>query len=159
MSEQPGASHPPRQRAGLAEALAARPGSFWLASLAALAMIIGGVGPWATAFGMASLSGTDMQGWREVAAGALALAMLGVYGARGARLPLLVAAVAGALGAVQAFATTARIDSDGAVTVLGQQYRYLDPAWGVYLVLVGAVVLACCASSLLLRTQLERRAT
>jgi hypothetical protein len=34
------------------------------------------------------------------------------------------------------------------VTVLGQQYRYLDPAWGIYLVLAGAIALVCSASAL-----------
>jgi hypothetical protein len=41
-----------------------------------------------------------------------------------------------------------KINSNGAVTVLGQQYRYLDPAWGLYLVLAGAVGLVCSASAL-----------
>ena len=127
-------------------ALAGQPASFWIAAVACLAMIIGGVAQWATAFSFISVSGTSMHGWNEVAAGAAALAMLAVYLLRGARLPLIAAAVAGVLGVIQAVATLAKIGSDGAMTVLGYQYRYLEPAWGLYLVLVAAVVLTCSAT-------------
>jgi hypothetical protein len=34
------------------------------------------------------------------------------------------------------------------VTVLGFHYRYLDPAWGLYLVLAGSIGLVCSASAL-----------
>jgi hypothetical protein len=132
----------------VAAALTTLPTTFWLAWLASLGLIIGGVGPWATAFGFMSLSGTSMHGWREVTAGLVGLAMLGVYQLLGARLPLVVAGVMGALGAIQALATLSRLSSGGAVTVLGQQYRYVEPAWGLYLVLVGAIVLVCSTSVL-----------
>jgi hypothetical protein len=137
-----------RERAEIAAAFAAQPASLWLASLASLGMIVGGVGPWATAFGVVSLSGTSMHGWRAVMVGAVGLAMLGLHQLRGARLPLIVAGVAAALGALQAIATLGKINSGGAVTVLGQQYRYLDPAWGLYLVLASAIALVCSAVAL-----------
>jgi hypothetical protein len=112
-------------------------------------IIIGGVGPWATtAYTSISISGTSMHGWREVAVGALGLVMLGLHLVRRGRLPLLVAAVAGALGAMGAVASLDKINSDGAVTVFGLQYRYVNPAWGLYLVLAGAIVLALSASAL-----------
>jgi hypothetical protein len=133
-----------RERTEIA-ALAGQPASVWVAAAAALAMVIGGVAQWATAFSFIAVSGTSMRGWNEVAAGAVALAMLGLHLLRGARLPLIGAAVAGALGAVQAVATLTKIGSDGAMTVLGYQYRYLEPAWGLYLVLVASIVLACSA--------------
>jgi cytochrome b subunit of formate dehydrogenase len=133
------------QRTELA-ALTGQPASFWVASLACLAMIIGGVAQWATAFAFISVSGTSMHGWNEVAAGIAGLAMLGVRLLRDVRLPLVLAALAGVLGAIQAVATLAKIGSDGAMTVLGVQYRYLEPAWGLYLVLVAAIVLACSAT-------------
>jgi hypothetical protein len=138
---------PPRARVDV-EAALGQPASFWLAALASMCMIIGGVGPWATAFTLMSLSGTSMEGWREVIAGIVALGMLGLYQLLGARLPLIVAGIAGALGAMQALATLGRIHSGGAVNVLGQQYRYLDAAWGLYLVLAGAIALLCCAVAL-----------
>jgi hypothetical protein len=152
MSQQPQPTQPEaapsRQRPTIAAALAAQPTSLWLASLASLGIIIGGVGPWATAFGFISLSGTSMHGWRAVSVGAFGLAMLALHQLRGARLPLIAAAIAGALGAIQAISTLGEIHSGGAMTVLGQQYRYLDPAWGLYLVLAGAITLACCAAAL-----------
>jgi hypothetical protein len=152
MSEQPQSADrdpvAPRQRLMIAPALAGQPLGFWLASLASLGLIIGGVGPWATAFNFVSLSGTSMHGWRAVMVGIVGLAMLGLHQLRGARLPLLVAAVASALATVLAVVALAKIQSGGAVTVLGQQYRYLNPAWGLYLVLAGAITLACSASAL-----------
>jgi hypothetical protein len=138
----------PRQRLEIATAFTGQPASFWLATLASLGLIVGGVGPWATAFGWLSLSGTSMHGWRSVMVGVAGLAMLGLHQLRGARLPLIVAGVAGALGAMLAIATLGEISSSGAVTVLGQQYRYLDPAWGLYLVLASAITLVCSASAL-----------
>jgi hypothetical protein len=161
MSEQEQSTHPsapPRQRPTVAAAFAGQPASFWLASLASLGIIIGGVGPWATAFGFMSLSGTSMHGWRAVIAGVVGLAMLGLHQVRGARLPLVVAGVAGALCAIEAISTLAAIQSDGAITVLGQQYRYVDAAWGLYLVLAGAIALVCSASVLAWRPSAVRRA-
>jgi hypothetical protein len=137
-----------RQRVEIAATFAAQPTSFWLAALASLGMIIGGVGPWATEFGFVSVSGTSMHGWRAVMVGVVGLAMLGLHQLRGARLPLIVAGIAGALGAMLALAILGKINSGGAVTVLGQRYRYLDPAWGLYLVLAGAITLVCSASAL-----------
>jgi hypothetical protein len=89
-----------------------------------------------------------MEGWREVVAGLAGLVLLGVYQRLGARAALIAAGIAGALGAIQAIATLARIHSGGAVIVLGQEYRYLDAAWGLYLVLVGAIALVCSTAVL-----------
>jgi hypothetical protein len=138
----------PWQPTGVAPALTRQPASFWVAALASLGLIIGGVGPWATAYTLVSISGTSMHGWREVSVGVLGLAMLALHVALRARLPLLVAAVGGVLGAIQAIATLDNIDSGGAVTVFGLEYRFLDPAWGLYLVLAGAIALAFSASAL-----------
>jgi hypothetical protein len=138
----------PRQRLEIGAAFAGQPASFWSASLASLGMIVGGVAPWATAFGFLTLSGTSMHGWRSVMVGVVGLAMLGLHQLRGGRLPLIVAGVAGALGAMQAIVSLGEIYSGGAVTILGQQYRYVDPAWGLYLVLAGAIALVCSASVL-----------
>jgi hypothetical protein len=147
---------PPPQRPTIAAALAGQPASFWVASVASLGIIIGGVGPWATAFGFVSLSGTSMHGWRAVILGAAGLAMLALYQLRAGRLAPIFAAVAGALGAIQAISTLDAIHSGGAITVLGQQYRYLEPAWGLYLVLLGAIALACSASALAWRARAVR---
>jgi hypothetical protein len=138
---------PPRRDLGIPAAFANHPSSLWVATLASVSTIIGGVGPWATVLNFMSISGTSMHGWREVGAGAVGLVMLGLHQVRGGRLPLIVAGVAATLGALLAITTLSKIDSGGAVTVLGVQYRYMDAAWGLYLVLVGTVtlLLSTCA--------------
>jgi hypothetical protein len=145
MSEQ---QHSADRGSVLPATLAAQPAAFWLAMLGSLGMIVGGIAPWATAFTFESFSGTRMHGWRDVAAGVVALVMLGLYQARPARLPLIGAAVIGTLGAIGAVATWSKIDSGGVFTVFGVQYRYLSPAWGLYLVLGGALTLLFTASAL-----------
>jgi hypothetical protein len=139
---------PPREELRIPAAFANQPASFWLASLASLAVIIGDVGPWATVWSFVSISGTSMHGWREVGVGAVGLAMLGLHQVRGGRVALIVAGVAGALGAMLAITTLTKISSGGAVTVLGVEYRYVDAAWGLYLVLVGTITLVVSASAL-----------
>jgi hypothetical protein len=134
-------------------ALAAQPGAYWMAMLGSLGMIVGGIAPWATAFNFQSFSGTRMHGWREVAAGAIAVILLGLYQARPTRLPLIGAAAVGALGAIGAIVTWSRIESGGVFTVFGVDYRYLDAAWGLYLVIGGALTLMFTASALALRAR------
>jgi hypothetical protein len=139
---------PPRHDLGVAAAFGKQPGGFWVALLASLSAIIGGIGPWATVWNFMSISGTSMHGWREVGVGGVGLVMLGLHQLRGARLPLIIAAVAGVLGAALAIATFSKIMSGGAMTVLGVEYRYMDAAWGLYLVLVGTITLAVSTSGL-----------
>jgi hypothetical protein len=152
MSEQQrpinGGAAAPREDLRIPAAFASQPASFWLASLASLGVIIGGVAPWATVWGFVSVSGTSMHGWREVGVGAVGLVMLGLHQLRGGRVPLIVAGVAGALGATLAITAWSKIISGGAVTVLGVEYRYMDAAWGLYLVLVGTVTLLVSSSAL-----------
>jgi hypothetical protein len=138
----------PRQPLGTATAFAGPPASVWVAALASIGLIVGGIAPWATAFGYLSFAGTSMHGWRAVMVGVAGLAMLVLHLLRGGRLPLIVASVAGVLAALLAILTLSKIQSDGAVTVLGQQYHYVDPAWGLYLVLVGAIALVCSTCAL-----------
>jgi hypothetical protein len=129
-------------------ALGQRPAGFWVAALAAVGVIIGGIGPWASWLNFVSISGTSMHGWREVGVGAVALAILGVHRLRGGRLPLIAACVVGALGLAGAITSINDVQSNGAVTVLGTQYRYLNVAWGLYLVLVGTIVLVLATAAL-----------
>jgi hypothetical protein len=152
----------PRERKVWSEQLTARPRaagsglpalkqpvSFWLASLASLAVIVGGVGPWATYLNYVSISGTSMHGWREVAVGGLVLVLLATYQVRGWRLPALAAALLGVLGVLGAIEDLHAITSGGTVTVFGVSYRLLSPAWGIYLVLVGTATIAVSAFALL----------
>jgi hypothetical protein len=132
----------------MSAAFASQPASFWVASLASLAVILGGVGPWATWVNSVSVSGTSMHGWREVGVGAVGFVMLGLYQLRGGRLPLIVVGVLGALGLILGIGALNKIVTGGAVTVFGVQYRYMDAAWGLYLVLVGTTSLVLAASVL-----------
>jgi hypothetical protein len=141
----------------LAPAFTAQPASFWIAALASLSIIIGGVGPWATAFYSMSISGTSMHGWREVMVGAFGLAMLGLHVVTRARLPLIAAGVAGAFGAAGAIAALDKISSGGAVTVFGITYQYMNAAWGLYLVLAGTVALLLSAAALAWRVSRPAR--
>jgi hypothetical protein len=136
------------QRITLLPGLKADMVCFWLATVSALAVIIGAVGPWATAWGVAQLSGTAMHGWREVAVGALALALLAVHRWRGGVLVPALAAVVGAIGAVGAAVGLSKINANDTLSVLGFHYTFLSPAWGIYLVLGGALALACSSATL-----------
>jgi hypothetical protein len=126
---------------------------FSLAAAGALAVIIGAVGPWATAWGVAPLSGTAMHGWREVAVGVAAVALLAVYRWRGRPLVLVVAAADGTIGAAGAAVALSKIKENDTLSIFAFNYTFLRPAWGIYLVLGGAIVLACCASALAWRTR------
>lgn len=141
-----------RPPVGFGGAFAAQPPAFWVASMGAVAMVIGGLGPWATQFNYISISGTSMHGWRAVLVALLGLAMLTLYHVSGRRVALILAAVAGALGTMQAISSLDAISSGGAVNVLGVQYRYMNPAWGLYLLLIGSLMLLVCASVLAWRT-------
>src|ERR1700761_2479851 len=124
------------------------PASFWVASLGSLAVIIGGVGPWATWLNSVAISGTSLHGWREVAVGAVGLALLWLYQWGGWLLPAILAALVGIVGLVGAIDTIHTVTNAGAVSLFGVTYRYLGVAWGLYLVLAGAIVLALSASVL-----------
>lgn len=126
---------------------------FWLATAGALSVIIGAVGPWATAWGFAPLSGTAMHGWREVAVGAVALALLGLHRLRGGALPLALVAVDGVVGASGAAVALSKINAHDTLSVLGFHYTFLDPAWGIYLVLGASIALTCGAATLAWRTR------
>jgi hypothetical protein len=130
---------------------------FWLAAASALGVIIGAVGPWASAWGVTELSGTAMHGWREVAVGVVALALLAVHRRRGRPLALVLAAVDGTIGAAGAITAISKINANDTLSIFGFHYTFLSPAWGLYLVLGGAIVLACCASTLAWRTRRAAR--
>jgi hypothetical protein len=144
------------QRITMPAAVKVDPVCFWLAAASALGVIIGAVGPWATAWGVVPLSGTAMHGWREVAVGVVALALLAVHRWRAGALELLLVAIDGVIGASGAAVAVSKINANDTLSILGFHYTYLDPAWGLYLVLGAAIVLACCASTLAWR--INRRA-
>ena len=51
----------------------------------------------------------------------------------------------GNLGASGAVVALSKINANDTLSVLGFHYTFLDPAWGIYLVLGSAIVLTGCA--------------
>jgi hypothetical protein len=143
----------PPQRMPLPAAIKPDTVYLWLAAASALGVIIGAVGPWASAWGVVQLSGTEMHGWREVAIGVIALALLAVFRWRGGALVLVLVAVDGWIGAAGATSAIAKINEHATLTILGFRYTFLTPAWGLYLVFGASLALACCASALAWRTR------
>ena len=118
---------------------AARPAAFWWAVAAAALIIVGGVGPWATALGVVDVSGTHGDGWIVIAAGAIsAAALLVARGNGGAIVGLLAALVATGTGAFD----LNHIQSRGAL---------VEAAWGIYAVIAGGVILGIASLALLAR--------
>lgn len=143
----------PDARSTPAAASKADEACLWLAAAGAIGVIVGAVGPWATAWGVARLSGTDMHGLREVAVGALALLLLAAYRWSGRPVALLLVAIDGAIGAAGAAAALAKIEANDTLTFLGFSYTFLRPAWGLYVVLLSAVVVSAGAATLAWRTR------
>jgi hypothetical protein len=118
---------------------------WWGAVIAAAAMIIGGFGPWATALGLVSVNGTHGDGWFVIIAGCAGLAglWLATQPGRGAG-PLMGAALAGAVGAAVAIYDYVRLESLE-TKFFGEQVDVVDPAWGIYLAILGGIALAVTA--------------
>jgi Protein of unknown function (DUF2510) len=118
---------------------AARPPAFWWSVAAAALMIVGGVGPWATALRVVDVSGTHGDGWIVIGAGLIAIAALFTARQKGGAVVALLAALAGvATGAVD----LNEIQSRGAL---------VQPGWGIYAVIAGSVTLGIAGLALLAR--------
>ena len=117
--------------------VATRPTAFWWALGAAALTIIGGLGPWATVLRVAEVSGTrGGAGWLVVGAGVVALFLLFVAPRTGPVVALVAAVGATFVGIVD----LNNIESRGA---------FVQPAWGIYIVLVGGVGLLAASLALL----------
>ena len=123
-----------------ASVFADQPQVWWVAVIAGVAMILGGFGPWATAFGLVSVNGTHGDGWFVIAAGGVSVFLLRSEArTRRGGSRLVWAALAGAGGAAVAIADFAQLASTQAV----------EPAWGIYAAMLGGIALA--VASILLR--------
>jgi hypothetical protein len=121
---------------------AGRSPMFWLALAGAALMTIGAFGPWATALRVIDVSGTHGDGW--IVIGASAFAVLGLFVSRragGTVVALIAALIGGAVGLID----LSDIESRGPL---------VHAAWGIYVVVVGSVVLLVAGLALLV----ERRA-
>lgn len=116
---------------------ATRPPAFWWALGAAALTVIGGLGPWATVLRVAEVSGTrGGDGWLVVGAGLVAAFVLVVAPKAGPVVALVAAVGAAFVGVVD----LNNIDSRGA---------FVQPAWGIYIVLVGSMGLLAASLALI----------
>src|SRR5579859_7331935 len=111
----------------------AQPG-WWIAAGLAL-MVAGAVGPWARVLDAVTINGTDdgKDGWVVLGAAVVAVLLLLVFAKFRRRWLLLVPFVAGLIGGA-----TAGYDLHD----LGRFGSLAEVHWGIYLALVGSIVLA-----------------
>lgn len=128
--------------------LGAQPGLFWLTGLAALFMIVGGFGPWATALNVVSISGTHGDGWFAIGGGVFAFVMLWLYAKRGTRGPLVWLMLAGIGCAIIAIIDRSNIADKGSGDFFGENVQFVKPAWGIYMVIIASIALAICGGIL-----------
>lgn len=128
--------------------LASQPSPFWFGLLACVLMVVGGLGTWATALGIVSVSGTRGDGWIVVGAAVGALFALWGYAMRPRVWIGLAAALFGTGGAVASAIDLHKLAGIGTSSFFGTQVQLVHPAWGIYLALGASVVLAGLAIGL-----------
>jgi hypothetical protein len=115
---------------------------FWLAALSCALMIVGGLGTWATALAVISISGTRGDGWIAVAAAAASLCALWAWAMRPRAWLMIAAALFGAGSAVAVGIDLHKIAGIGSTSFFGKQVQLVHPAWGIYLAMGASVALA-----------------
>jgi hypothetical protein len=124
--------------------LAGQPGTLYGVVAAALVMIVGGFGTWATALGgVIKVAGTEGDGWILIVLGvvALGLTIAHVAGTKARKWPMVTIAVLGVLGAAVAAIDLADING----MMDNPAASIVDAGWGIYACLGGAIVLALSA--------------
>jgi len=116
---------------------------------AAVIAVVGGLGTWATAFGLISVSGTRGDGWLVVAAGVLGGAAVLIYVARPRAWAAAVAGLAGAGGAVVSGIDLHQLAAAEPTGFFGQRVGLVEPGWGIYLSVGASVALALLGVALL----------
>ena len=124
---------------------AGKPAIFWLTGAAALLMVVGGFGPWATVFGVLSVSGTHGDGWIVIVGGVIAAVLLARDLSSGSsrRWPaigLVVVAVVGTIVTVKDLSDINSVAGDS--TFFGRQI--VSAGWGIYMAVIGSVALVVC---------------
>lgn len=118
-----------------ASPLTRQPGTFWSTAACVAVLVIGSVGPWATA-GVISVAGTDGDGVITLILALAAGAALVRYATAGDRRALVGAAVCGAVSAAIGVYDFVEIQSQGG------ELLSLSPGWGLYLTVISSVGLA-----------------
>jgi hypothetical protein len=116
------------------------PKSLLAALVGLILMVVGAVGPWASVLGVLTINGTDdgKDGWIVIVAAALAAVLIGLSAFTRRRWLLLLAVLAAASGA----ATAAYDIGDIKTLAPSEGGRAVDTEWGIYLALVGSIVVA-----------------
>jgi hypothetical protein len=120
---------------------------FWVAASAAIAMVVGGLGPWATTLGF-SASGTEGDGWIVIVAGGLvAVGMVSArkrsFAGNGTMVSLLLAGTSVVVTSVYDINHIAS-GYDGAYS-----QGVLNPGWGIYMSLAAGFALVIVALAVL----------
>lgn len=127
-----------------ARAPAGRPAVFWVTAAAALLMIIGGFGTWATAttvFGSLSVAGTSGDGWFLIAGGAVGGGLLLWHVSQPQTWKPILIAAAALLGLVPA-----SIDFSNIHDVTGESNGVLiQIGWGLYISVIASAGLLVTA--------------
>ena len=123
---------------------------FWAAVAAAVAMVIGGLGPWTTTLHF-STSGTESDGWVMIATGAfvgahLAWAHARGFSGKGTAAGLL---LGGGIVAATAVYDLSDISAAANGSHAGFLQDVLSPGWGIYVSLAAGVALAILALAVL----------
>ncbi len=135
---------------GSAESADHKPLAIWVA-LSAAAMVIGGLGPWASIADVATVSGTDADGWFLIGGGLLAAALaLPVLLKGRARRSLIVATAVGALATLIAAVDIADVNGLAGSEVFGLT---VDTGWGLSLALIGSMSVAAASLTAWLKTR------
>jgi hypothetical protein len=118
---------------------------FWVAASAAVAMVVGGLGPWATTLGF-SANGTEGDGWIVIAAGGLvAVGMVSTYRRSFAAKRTVVSLLLAGTSVV----ATSVYDINHIASGYDGAYSQgvLNPGWGLYMSLAAgfAVVIVALA--------------
>ena len=120
-----------------------QPGAYWAAAAATGAMAIGSLGPWAKAF-VVSKSGIDGDGTLTLGCALIALGMLWSYAQTESNMTLNVAVALGLIGLAIGLYNFQDIQGTWG-RVLRPERRCDRAGWGIYLVMVGSVVLSVAA--------------
>jgi hypothetical protein len=111
------------------------PAFIWAGACLA-AMVAGGLGPWATVFGIADVSGTHGDGWFLIAGGVGGAALLLVHVRRAPHkrwLPIVQTSLAAICLAVAGY------DLSDIAHVSEGGWDLVDPAWGLYVSFVASL--------------------
>jgi hypothetical protein len=119
-----------------------QPPLFWVAVASCVLLIIGGLGPWASAIqGILDVSGTDGgDGWFPIVGGLLSLGTLFLTAAGHKRRHSVVLLLVAVVCALVFYVDYTDISDKGPL---------VDPAWGLWAVLIGSIGLAVSAIGLL----------